>query len=116
VIHVDDLTARSDAIDTAWRILGGSAFSLPAVHRRDQEPRHYLTTTDRRYDLIDVSLLGSHGAASAGAASLDPDFFLTLETQGLLQSRLKPGGLAAYTTWVDHPPRGGVRLSSLLIR
>ena len=65
-------------------------------------------------DVIAVSLLGTHGTSTAGAASLDPSFLLTIEGCSRLFDHLSPAGHAIFSTWVENPPRSGVRLATLL--
>jgi hypothetical protein len=79
------------------------------------EARHFLETTREKFDLIFLPLLGSHASATAGAASLDPNYLFTVEGLSVLLERLSPGGHAAFTMWVENPPRTGVRLAALII-
>jgi hypothetical protein len=67
------------------------------------------------FDVLGVSLLGTHGTATAGAASLDPSFLLTREGCLRLYDRLSPFGHAGFSTWVENPPRSGVRLAALVV-
>ena len=115
VISVDDVGARGDAIDRAWRRLGGSPLQRDEVRRRDDEARHYLQTTREFFDVILLSLLGSHGSSTAGAASLDPSYLFTVEGFSLAFERLTPRGHAVLSAWVENPPRSGLRLAALIV-
>jgi hypothetical protein len=79
------------------------------------DARQLLESEPQSRDVIGVSLLGTHGTASAGAASLDPSFLLTREGCARLLDHLSPGGHAVFSTWIENPPRSGVRLAALLI-
>ncbi len=115
VCAVDDVKARADAIDRAWGRLGASPFQRAGVRRIDDEARHFLAATHETFDVIVVSLLASHGSSTAGAASLDASGLFTVEGISSILDRLSPAGHAAFGTWVENPPRSGVRLAALLI-
>jgi hypothetical protein len=66
-------------------------------------------------EVIAVSLLGTHGTATAGAASLDPSFLLTAEAFAQMFDALSPAGHIAISTWVENPARSGVRLAALCV-
>jgi len=115
VVSVDDLAARTRAIDGLWDRRGGSPFQRKDVLRVDDEARHYLQTTRGSFDVILLSTLGSHGSSTAGAASLDASFLFTLQGMSCLFDRLSARGHAVLATWVENPPRAGVRLAALVI-
>src|SRR5438093_2203362 len=69
VTAVDDLAARVEAIERAWQRLGGSPLQRKEIRRREDDARHYLQTTRDSFDVIVLSLLGTHGSSTAGAAS-----------------------------------------------
>ncbi|HKS36474.1 MAG TPA: hypothetical protein VJW76_04740 [Verrucomicrobiae bacterium] len=115
VVSVDDLTCRADAVDRAWQRLGTSPFRRKEVRRGDDEARHFLAATHESFDLIIISMLGSHGSSTAGAASLDLSGLFTLEGVSLALDRLSARGHAAFSTWVENPPRTGVRLAALIV-
>ena len=79
------------------------------------DARQLLEQAGEQFDVIAVSLLGAHGTSTAGAASLDPSFLLTLDGFSRVFQRLTPGGHAVLSTWVENPARSGVRLISLWI-
>jgi len=115
IAAVDDLSVRAEAIERAWERFGESPFQRKEVRRIDDEARHYVQTTRDSFDVILLSLLGSHGSATAGAASLDASYLFTVEGLALLLRRLNPGGHAVLSAWVENPPRSGVRLAALII-
>ncbi|MDP9290761.1 MAG: hypothetical protein M3O82_00195 [Verrucomicrobiota bacterium] len=109
IVAVDDIPARVRSLEKLW--------PQPPAHleRVIDEARHFLATHREGYDVIQLSLLGSHGASTAGAASLDPSFVLTREGFSLLLRRLNPGGEAVISAWVENPARSGVRLAALIV-
>ena len=76
------------------------------------DPRQILEQ-ETAVDVIGLSLLGTHGTSTAGAASLDASFLITLEGFSRIYERLTPRGHAVISTWVENPARSGVRLAIL---
>ncbi|MFN2507700.1 MAG: hypothetical protein ABR589_02895 [Chthoniobacterales bacterium] len=101
---LDDCATRIAAVEA----IAGTRFIWGDARQR-------LESESAAFDVLTVSLLGTHGTSTAGAASLDPSFLLTSEGVSRLFSRLNPGGHALFSTWVENPPRSGVRLAALLI-
>jgi hypothetical protein len=109
---VDDSETRVAAVRNLFQRLS----PVPLADRFVRaDARQLLAQTGEQYDVIAVSLLGAHGTSTAGAASLDPSFLLTVDGFSRLFQRITPGGHAVLSTWVENPARSGVRLISLWI-
>lgn len=115
IVTLDDVKARNEAVQRVWQHFGKSPFQGERSLAINDEARHYLEQSSQSFDLISLSLLGSHGSSTAGAASLDPSFLLTLEGFDQLFHRLSPFGHIAVTAWVENPPNSGVRLAALIV-
>jgi spermidine synthase len=74
------------------------------------EARGYLAAHGQRYDLIQVALLDSFSASSAGLHALSENYLYTVEALQEALARLLPGGLLAITRWVALPPRDALKL------
>lgn len=105
---IDDSAARVSAI----RSLVDEDFGREI---EASDPRQLLEREQTNFDLIAVSLLGTHGTSTAGAASLDTSYLLTNAAFARIMDRLTPAGHAVISTWVENPPRSGVRLAALCI-
>ena len=113
---VDDSEARVAAERDLFAALAGSAAAPNLRHLfLAGDARQTLEQERDSTDIISVSLLGSHGTSTAGAASLDPSFLLTVEGISRLFDRLTPRGHAIFTLWVENPARSGPRLAALCI-
>ena len=64
----------------------------------------------QRYDLIQVALLDSFSASSAGLHALSENYLYTVEALQDDLRHLQPGGLLAITRWVTLPPRDALKL------
>ena len=88
----------------------GHLYALDNVQVHEQEARGFVAGSSRRYDLIQVALLDSFSASSAGLYALSESFLYTVEALGEYLQRLEPGGILAITRWVKLPPRDGLKL------
>jgi hypothetical protein len=106
VTVVDDSAARVEAVR---RLIGGDA------NFTHGDPRQMLASDSAAVDVIAISLLGTHGTSTAGAASLDASYLLTREGFARAFDRLTPAGHLAISTWVENPARSGIRLAALAV-
>ncbi|GAB7541297.1 hypothetical protein CS8_009600 [Cupriavidus sp. 8B] len=83
----------------------GKPYSAPNVRVFVGEARGFIAGRGERYDLIQVALLDSFGASSAGLYALSESYLYTVEAFQDYLRHLKPGGLLAITRWVTLPPR-----------
>ncbi len=90
----------------------GNIYSLPQVKPILAEGRGYLERTRQKYDLIQISLLDSFAASSAGVYALSESYLYTVEALAKLLERLTPQGLLSITRWIKTPPRDGIRTLS----
>jgi hypothetical protein len=101
--QVVDLVARRFA-DYA----GGIYRQIARVHVA--EARGFVAASAERYDLIQVALLDSFSASSAGLYALSENYLYTVEALQDDLRHLQPGGLLALTRWVTLPPRDALKL------
>jgi hypothetical protein len=97
-----------DLVRSRYADFAGSIYTSARVHVA--EARGFVTAGTQRYDLIQLPLLDSFSAASAGLHALSESYIYTVEAlQGYL-SRLQPGGMLAITRWITLPPRDALKL------
>lgn len=87
---------------------GGLYTRIAKVHVA--EARGFVAASSQRYDLINVALLDSFSATSAGLHALAENYLYTVEALQDALRHLQPGGLLAITRWVTLPPRGALKL------
>ena len=66
--------------------------------------------SDKRYDLIEIALLDSFAASSAGLYALNESYLYTIEALQDMLKRLKPDGFLVITRWIKLPPRDSLKL------
>jgi hypothetical protein len=88
----------------------GRVYEGPELSVHIAEARSFVQTTQARYDLIQLSLLDSFGAAAAGVHALNESTTYTKEAFAAYLARLEEGGLLAITRWLRVPPRDALKL------
>jgi spermidine synthase len=112
--------ARIDAVELNRQMLdlvredyadfAGGLYGREDVSVHVGEARSFLARTTKRYDLIQIPLLYSFGAAAAGTQSLHESYTYTVEAFDDYLTALKPGGILAVTLWLKLPPRDSLKL------
>ena len=106
-----------------FRLLRGplEEFSGGLYGRSDVTPvladgRGYLESRpEQTFDLIQISLLDSFNASSAGVRALSESYLYTVEAVELYLRRLSPGGALAVTRWLKAPPRDAIKMFATLV-
>jgi spermidine synthase len=88
----------------------GHVYSATGVRVHVAEARGFVTASRDLYDVIQVALLDSFGAATAGVYALNESYLYTVEALQAYINRLRPGGLLAITRWLKLPPRDSLKL------
>lgn len=88
-----------DLVSNDFGKFSGDVYHLPGVHAVVGEGRASLTATARRYDLIQISLVDSWAATTAGAFALSENYLYTVEAYRLYWNRLTPGGIVSTSRW-----------------
>jgi hypothetical protein len=88
-----------DALSGPFREFSGNVYHLPGVNAVVSEGRSFLTRTPARYDLLQISLIDSWAATSAGAFALSENHLYTREAFRLYLDRLAPDGVLSISRW-----------------
>jgi hypothetical protein len=83
----------------------GQLDANPRVTFVNDEARSFLTRTDSKYDVIQISLIDTWAASSAGAYALSENSLYTTEAWDTFFDRLQPGGILSVSRWYDVPGR-----------
>jgi spermidine synthase len=98
-----------------YKTFSGDIYSSADTHVFIEEGRGYLQRTEERFNLIEISLLESMGAASAGVYSLSENYLFTKEAMRLCMERLTPEGIISISTWIKNPPRDNIKLFAMAV-
>ncbi len=101
--------------DPVLRTFTGDVLRDPRVEVIDREGRLFLGHTDRRFDVIDLSLADSAGLSSPGGFSIVEKFSYTREAFAAAMRALEPGGIFSVTLWnKEEPPKSVLKLYATL--
>ncbi|MGQ0723145.1 MAG: hypothetical protein ACT4PE_16470 [Candidatus Eiseniibacteriota bacterium] len=88
------------AVSGPFREFSGDVYHMDGVHPIVAEGRSFLTRTRERYDLIQISMVDSWAATSAGAFALSENHLYTKEAFHLYLDRISDGGLVSVSRWM----------------
>ncbi len=88
----------------------GGLYDLDQVNVYIEEARGFLAGNTNRYDLIQVALIDSFAASSAGLYALNENYLYTVEALEEYLAHLTEDGYLAITRWVKLPPRDALKL------
>ena len=93
----------------------GNLFKQTGINLHIQDARGFISNTGKQFDLIQTSLLDSHGASSAGLYALNENYLYTVEAIKQYLEHLKPDGYLSITRWIKLPPRDSLKIFATVI-
>lgn len=88
-----------EALSGRFREFSGDVYHQPGVTAIAGEGRSALTRSERRYDLIQISLIDSWAATAAGAFALSENSLYTVDAFRLYLNRLDERGIVSTSRW-----------------
>jgi hypothetical protein len=101
-------------ITTEFAHFSGNLAKNPKVELVHDEARSYLTRSERRFDIVQLSLIDTFAATAAGAFVLSENVLYTADAWKTFLERLKPRGVLTVSRWF-YPlqPAEALRLAAL---
>ncbi len=97
--------------DPGLRRFTGDILARPNLDVISYEGRLFLANTDKRYDVIDLSLADSAGLSAPGGFPIVEKFAYTREAMESYMRALAPGGVLSVTMWnKEEPPKSVLKL------
>ena len=93
----------------------GHLYDRPEVRVHLAEGRAFVAGTRRHYGVIQLPLLDSFAATTAGTLSLSESYIYTVEAFEEYLRHLQPGGFVAITRWLKLPPRDSLKLFATVL-
>jgi hypothetical protein len=78
-----------------------------------EEGRSYLEKSDNKFDMIQISLIDTWAATTAGAFTLTENNLYTIEAFKVYLEHLKDSGILSITRFIFDPPNQTLRVASL---
>ena len=97
--------------DKGLRDFTGDVLHNPKVTVIDYDGRLYVAHTNKRFDVIDLSLADSAGLSSPGGFAIVEKYSYTREAMEAYMRALKPDGILSVTLWnKEEPPKSVLKL------
>lgn len=110
VVGVDVNPVTVEVVKNEYSDFNGFIFHRPDVELLTAEGRHYLTSSNEKFDLIQLTGVDTYAALSAGAYTLTENYLYTREAIGDYLDHLNDDGMLAILRWLFTPPRESLRL------
>ena len=91
----------------------GNIYNREGIKILTGEGRSVVKGLDQKFDLIQISLIGSSNTASGGFYSISENYLYTVEAFMDFWQHLSDSGKLGITRWLKFPPREIVRLFSI---
>lgn len=90
-----------------------SLFYHPAIKLHVTEPRTFLSAAKKKYDLIQLPIIGAFGGG-AGLYAMREEYSLTKEAFLQMWGLLEDDGVISVTAWMDYPFRNPLKIAATL--
>jgi hypothetical protein len=90
--------------------MSGGIFTAPDVELIAENPRHYLDTTTRQFDIIQITSAESMSAMNPGLQGMHHDYVFTVEGFRSCLNNLTERGFVSVTRGMQTPPRDNIKL------
>lgn len=114
--QVDAVEPHRAVTDLLLNELAGDNDSLcyrPGVTMHVTEPRSFLSAAKKKYDLIQLPIVGAFGGG-VGLYALREEYSLTKEAFSKMWGLLEDDGVISITTWMDYPFRNALKITATL--
>ncbi len=88
----------------------GDIYGDPHVRLVQAEGRGFIRSSGERFDMIDIALVDSFAASTAGVQALSESYLYTREALREMLGHLSDGGYLLITRWTRVPPRDLLKL------
>lgn len=104
-----------DLLTKDYGEFSGDVYHQPGITLHMNEARGFINRTQNYFDIIQIALLDSHSASTAGLYALSENYIYTREAIQDYLSRLTPEGYLSITRWIKLPPRDALKLAATVI-
>lgn len=92
-----------DMVNRRFADISGGLFTQPGVTVELAEGRSWVARSQKKFDVVNFTLVDTWAATAGGAFSLTENYLFTAEAFGEYFDRLTPRGMVAVKRWKDAP-------------
>ncbi|WP_126456604.1 SAM-dependent methyltransferase [Sulfuriflexus mobilis] len=118
VTHISAVELNRQIIDLLrdnYRDFSGQLYDDMTIKVFAEEARGFVAGDEAYYDLVQLAMVDSFSASSAGLYALSESYLYTVEALQTYLARLKPDGYLGISRWIKLPPRDTLRLFATAI-
>ena len=119
VSHIDAVEQNPQIIaliKERYADFAGHLYSMPEVTLFENEIRAYISSSDKQYDLIILSLMDAFGRSAAGLHSMTENYLYTEQAIQQYLQQVRADGYFSVTRWAKLPPRDMPKLMATVIK
>ncbi len=90
-----------------------SLYYHSTIKLHSTEPRTFLSATEKKYDLIQLPMIGDFGGG-AGLYAMREEYILTKESFLQMWNLLEEDGVISITSWMDYPFRNPLKIAATI--
>jgi hypothetical protein len=111
---VEPHKAVSSILRKELAVENDSLFFRPEVTMHITEPRSFLSIVGKKYDLIQLPLIGAFGGG-VGLYAMREEYSFTKEAFLKMWNLLENDGVISVTAWMDYPFRNSLKVTATLV-
>ncbi len=112
IVAIESNRQIADLLINPFADFSGHLYSRPDVRLEVRKARHFLRSTEERYDLIQMSMTDSFVNSAGGLHSAAENYLYTSQAFKQYLKHLTGPGIIAVTRWLKLPPRDSLRILS----
>jgi len=94
----------------------GDIYTRENVTIHNHEARSFIKQTQKKYDLIELSMIDAYNTAASGVYALNESYLYTIESIKEYLGHLNDNGLLAISRWVVTPARDNLKIFNIVIQ
>ncbi len=116
--NIEGLELNIDVIDLMqnnYKGFSGDIYNKPGTTIHSKEARGFIRASNKKYDLIDLSMIDAYNNASSGVYAMNETYLYTVESLQNFYSNLSATGILAISRWINIPPKNCIKMMNICI-
>jgi spermidine synthase len=116
--QIDALEVNANVISlmkNQFSSYSGHIYTQKNVTVHNREARSFIKQTQKKYDLIELSMIDAYNTAASGVYALNESYLYTIESIKEILQHLNNTGLLSISRWVVTPARDNLKIFNMVI-